>query len=111
MHFIPQIPNPPVGPPVRAPVGLALHDEIEKHSYALHTTIEAREISNKILDIIFDYALNKFNDSIARIAAGRPKFLSVIDHFVVVGAQVEMCLPAFPFKFGKQGIQSAWYST
>ncbi|KAL8992956.1 MAG: hypothetical protein Q9188_007456, partial [Gyalolechia gomerana] len=77
---------------------LALHDEVEKHSHALHTTIEVRETSNKILDIIFDYALNKFNDSIARIAAGRPKFLSVIDHFVVVGAQVEMCLPAFPFK-------------
>ena len=60
--------------------------------------MEMRDTSNKILNIIFDYALNKFDDYIEQFAAGRPKFLSVIDKFVVVGSQIEMCLPAFPFK-------------
>lgn len=59
---------------------------------------EVRETSCRILDIIFDYALNKFDDTEKRHAAGRPKFLSVIDSFVVKGARVDMCLPAFPFK-------------
>ncbi|KAL8904139.1 MAG: hypothetical protein Q9207_003463 [Kuettlingeria erythrocarpa] len=58
----------------------------------------ATQTSAEILDIVLEYALNKFNDSMERIAAGRPKFLWVIDRFVKVGAQVEMCLPAFPFK-------------
>ncbi|KAJ6436823.1 ATP-binding cassette, subfamily G (WHITE), member 2, PDR [Purpureocillium lavendulum] len=52
----------------------------------------------KILEIIFDYALNKFSDTKERLEAGRPKFLSVIDRFVAAGTRVEMCLPAFPFK-------------
>lgn len=56
------------------------------------------EISSKILDIIFDYALNKFDDTEKRHAAGRPKFLAVIDRFVAADARVDMCLPAFPFK-------------
>lgn len=54
--------------------------------------------STKILEIIFDYALNKFSDTRQRLEAGRPKFLSVIERFVSAGAQVETCLPAFPFK-------------
>jgi len=54
--------------------------------------------SNAILNIIFEYALNKFDDSMEQLAAGRSKFLSVIDQFVIAGTQVEMCLPAFPFK-------------
>lgn len=54
--------------------------------------------STKILEIIFDYALNKFSDTRQRLEAGRPKFLSVIESFVSAGAQVETCLPAFPFK-------------
>ncbi|KAM0233020.1 hypothetical protein ACHAPO_007486 [Fusarium lateritium] len=54
--------------------------------------------SSKILDIIFDYALNKFNDSKERLESGRPKFLAVIDKFVAAGTRVDMCLPAFPFK-------------
>ena len=70
----------------------------EKPSHVSPTTNEATEMSDKILEIIFEYALNKFNDSMERIAAGKPKFLSVIDQFVVEGRQVEMCLPAFPFK-------------
>ncbi|KPA39399.1 hypothetical protein FLAG1_07752 [Fusarium langsethiae] len=56
------------------------------------------DISSKILDIIFDYALNKFNDSKERLEAGRPKFLAVLNKFVAAGTQVDMCLPAFPFK-------------
>ncbi|KAL8922380.1 MAG: hypothetical protein Q9208_005233 [Pyrenodesmia sp. 3 TL-2023] len=61
-------------------------------------TSETMHTSAKILDIILEYALNKFNDSMERLAAGRPKFLTVIDRFVKGGTQVEMCLPAFPFK-------------
>jgi ATP-binding cassette, subfamily G (WHITE), member 2, PDR len=56
------------------------------------------EVSVKILETIFDYALNKFSDTRERLEAGRPKFLSVIEKFVVVGATLDMCLPAFPFK-------------
>lgn len=88
MQFVPRTTN--------APVGLALDDE--KSSHASHTTMEATDTSNKILDIIFEYALNKFNDSMERRAAGRPKFLPVIDQFVIAGTQVDMCLPGFPFK-------------
>lgn len=57
-----------------------------------------REVSERILDIIFDYALNKFDDSKDRLAAGAANFLSVIDKFVAAGTRVEACLPAFPFK-------------
>jgi len=56
------------------------------------------EPSVEILEIIFDYALNKFSDTKQRLEAGRPKFLSVIERFIAAGARVEMCLPAFPFK-------------
>ncbi|RFN52729.1 p-loop containing nucleoside triphosphate hydrolase [Fusarium flagelliforme] len=56
------------------------------------------DISSKILDVIFDYALNKFNDSKERLEAGRPKFLAVVSKFVTAGSRVDMCLPAFPFK-------------
>ncbi|KAF5624377.1 ABC1 transport [Fusarium sp. NRRL 52700] len=55
-------------------------------------------VSSKILDIIFEYALNKFSDSKERLEAGRPKFLSVVGKFVATSTRVEMCLPAFPFK-------------
>jgi pyoverdine/dityrosine biosynthesis protein Dit1 len=60
--------------------------------------MEARKTSTMILAIIFEYSLNKFNDSIERLSAGKPKFLQVIDQFVIAGTQVEMALPAFPFK-------------
>ncbi|OAA59700.1 Pyoverdine biosynthesis [Niveomyces insectorum RCEF 264] len=59
---------------------------------------EAAETSSKILSIIFDYALNKFDDTKERLAAGTPKFLSEIDYYVRDGKQLQMCLPAFPFK-------------
>lgn len=62
------------------------------------TNCSITETSNKILDIILDYALSKFNGTKDRLEAGRPKFLSVLDKFVSAGTRVEMCLPAFPFK-------------
>ena len=63
-----------------------------------HTTVDVTETSVKILDIIFEYALHKMDDSMQHLAAGRPKFLSVITQFITARTQVEMCLPAFPFK-------------
>ncbi len=79
-----------------APVGLVA-DRGESFD-ASHGISAATHTSAEVLDIVLEYALNKFNDSMERIAAGRPKFLSVIDRFVEAGARVEMCLPAFPFK-------------
>lgn len=88
MQFPPQIMN--------APIELALDDD--KSSPASQTTREVTETSKDILGIIFEYALNKFDDTKEQLAAGRPKFLSVIDQFVIAGTQVQMCLPGFPFK-------------
>ena len=79
-----------------ASVELALDDE--KSSCVSHDTMVARETSTQILSIIFEYALNKFNDSRERLYVGMPNFLPVIDQFVIAGTRVEMCLPAFPFK-------------
>ncbi|KAI4649945.1 putative NRPS-like protein biosynthetic cluster [Alternaria triticimaculans] len=59
---------------------------------------DVRLTSTKILDIIYEHALNKFDDSKERLAAGTANFLSVIDRFVLAGERVEACLPAFPFK-------------
>jgi pyoverdine/dityrosine biosynthesis protein Dit1 len=56
------------------------------------------ETSSKILSVIFDYALNKFDDSVGRLTTGTSKFLPIIEAFVKDGKRVEMCLPAFPFK-------------
>jgi pyoverdine/dityrosine biosynthesis protein Dit1 len=56
------------------------------------------ETCSKILAIIYEYALNKFEDTVVRHAAGAAKFLSVIEGYVSEGKQVKMCLPAFPFK-------------
>jgi len=67
-------------------------------SHTSDATMEVTETSTKILAIIFEYALNKFDDSMERLAAGMPKFLPVIDNFVRAGTHVDMCLPAFPFK-------------
>ncbi|KAL8760712.1 MAG: hypothetical protein Q9184_003114 [Pyrenodesmia sp. 2 TL-2023] len=82
--------------PQDAPVGFV--KDGEEPLNASHTISETMQTSAKILDIVLDYALNKFSDSMERLAAGRPKFLVVIDRFVKAGTQVEMCLPAFPFK-------------
>ena len=51
-----------------------------------------------ILDIIFEYSLNKFDDSRDRLEEGADRFLEVISRFVSEGTRVEACLPAFPFK-------------
>lgn len=59
---------------------------------------DVRLTSTKILDIIYEHALNKFDDSKERLAAGTANFLAVIDRFVLAGERVEACLPAFPFK-------------
>ncbi|KAI9151854.1 Isocyanide synthase-NRPS hybrid crmA [Paramyrothecium foliicola] len=56
------------------------------------------QTSRIILDIIFEFALNKFDDSKDRLEGGADKFLSVIARFVADEKRVEACLPAFPFK-------------
>lgn len=56
------------------------------------------QTSRLILDIIFEYALNKFDDSRERLEGGSTRFLAVIARFVAAGTRVEACLPAFPFK-------------
>ncbi|KAF5598634.1 transferase family [Fusarium pseudocircinatum] len=56
------------------------------------------ETSVGILAIIFDYALDKFDDSRERLASGMINFLSIIDRFVMAEKPVDMCLPGFPFK-------------
>lgn len=77
-------------------LGLSLGDE--RSSQTAPTTFEARVISRLILDIVFEYALNKFDDAEERLVAGTDHFLSVIDQFVTAGTPVKACLPAFPFK-------------
>ncbi|RMZ77957.1 hypothetical protein DV738_g4111, partial [Chaetothyriales sp. CBS 135597] len=62
------------------------------------TNLKVTKTSQLILDIIVEYALNKFDDSKDRLAAGTNEFLSVIEKFVAAGTRVETCLPAFPFK-------------
>jgi pyoverdine/dityrosine biosynthesis protein Dit1 len=56
------------------------------------------DVCNEILEIMLEHALNKFDDSKERQAAGKERFLSVINTFVQVGERIEACLPAFPFK-------------
>ncbi|KAF5013928.1 hypothetical protein FDECE_103 [Fusarium decemcellulare] len=79
-----------------ATMGLSLNDE--KVPFVSTTALEVAETSTKILAIIFEYALNKFDDTPERLAAGMPKFLVVVEKFVAADKQVQMCLPAFPFK-------------
>lgn len=72
---------------------------IDEHpSQTVPPARKVSEVSHLILEIIFEYALNKFDDSKDRLAAGAAKFLPVIDQFVTAGTRVETCLPAFPFK-------------
>ncbi|VUC29926.1 unnamed protein product [Clonostachys rosea] len=70
-------------------------DNVEK---TLPTSDAGTETSSKILEIIFEFALNKVDDSVERLTAGTSKFLPTIDRFVKEGKRVELCLPAFPFK-------------
>lgn len=80
------------------PQDITLKDEGLSHTIQPTMEINGTKTSNAILDIVFDYALNKFDDSVDRLSAGRPNFLTIIDQFVIAGKQVKMCLPAFPFK-------------
>jgi hypothetical protein len=80
------------------PTGLGLSMVDEESSLLSPPSLEVRDVSHQILDIIFEYPLNNFDDSEHRLAGGTPKFLSVIDQFVMAGRRVEACLPAFPFK-------------
>lgn len=66
------------------------------------TEMDTSQTSQQILDIITEFALNKFDDSKDRFAAGTQTFLSVIGRFVASQAEVEACLPAFPFKSANQ---------
>ncbi|CEI60242.1 unnamed protein product [Fusarium venenatum] len=56
------------------------------------------EISERILDVILEYSLNKFDSTAELHSKGRPKFLAIISRFVTTRQKVVMCLPAFPFK-------------
>ncbi|KAF3484455.1 uncharacterized protein GIQ15_03779 [Arthroderma uncinatum] len=76
---------------------LALNDD-NSSTNTPQTNKDVRRVSRLILDIIFEYALNKFDDSKDRLEAGASNFLSVIDQFVAAGKRVDTCLPAFPFK-------------
>ncbi|KAM0351065.1 hypothetical protein ACHAPU_002846 [Fusarium lateritium] len=80
------VPTDVTGPPIT-------EDSVEDPSEA-----QVSEISNRILDIILEYSLNKFNNTAELHNAGRPKFLAVISRFVRARQRVDMCLPAFPFK-------------
>ena len=77
---------------------------LEKMQPLSPTTVDAeiRHISQKILGIISEYALDKFDDSKERLNSGTPKFLSVIGCFVAAQMPVETCLPSFPFKSANQ---------
>ncbi|GFF76268.1 hypothetical protein IFM47457_04106 [Aspergillus lentulus] len=55
-------------------------------------------ISRLILDIILEYALNKFDPVQDRLDGAANNFLPIIDRFVAAGTRIEACLPAFPFK-------------
>ncbi|KAI4198521.1 MAG: hypothetical protein LQ350_005250 [Teloschistes chrysophthalmus] len=80
------------------PREFTLKDESLSNTVQPTMEVNGTKTSNAILDIVFDYALNKFNDSVDRLSAGRPNFLTIIDQFVIGATQVKMCLPAFPFK-------------
>ena len=75
----------------------AVHDRMSTNSRKADND-DIRKTSRLILDIIFEYALNKFDDSKDRLEAGADHFLDVIDRFVAEGKRVDSCLPSFPFK-------------
>ncbi|KAJ3533666.1 hypothetical protein NM208_g7882 [Fusarium decemcellulare] len=81
-------------------LGILPHGNDSAHATDLNdkTIWGTDETSSRILAIIFEYALDKFDDSKDRLAAGMSKFLSIIKGFVMAGKPIDMCLPAFPFK-------------
>ncbi|MCJ1312423.1 hypothetical protein MMC25_006097, partial [Agyrium rufum] len=56
------------------------------------------EVSKEILDIIYEYRLQKLANTSDNWSAGTPTFLRTISRFVEMGSAVRMCLPAFPYK-------------
>ena len=56
------------------------------------------EVSKEILDIVYEYRLQKLANTSDKWSAGTPTFLSTISRFVEAGRTVRMCLPAFPYK-------------
>jgi hypothetical protein len=62
------------------------------------TETKVSETSERILDVILEYSLNKFDSTAELHNKGRPKFLAIISRFVSTRQKVVMCLPAFPFK-------------
>jgi pyoverdine/dityrosine biosynthesis protein Dit1 len=56
------------------------------------------DTARQVLDIVFEHALNKFDDSRDRLEVGASNFLDVIARYVSSQTKVEACLPAFPFK-------------
>lgn len=83
--------NSSLGTEMTCPI--ATDDKIEVSSES-----KASEISERILDVILEYSLNKFESTSELHSKGRPKFLAVISRFVREQQKVVMCLPAFPFK-------------
>ncbi|KAF5636745.1 ABC1 transport [Fusarium tjaetaba] len=80
------VPSEMTGPP-------ATDDRMEDCEEA-----KVSETSNRILDVILEYSLHKFDSTEELHSAGRPKFLAVVSRFVRSQQKVVMCLPAFPFK-------------
>ncbi|KAI1827496.1 Pyoverdine/dityrosine biosynthesis protein-domain-containing protein [Xylaria intraflava] len=82
----------------RVPTGnLAIKDHSSPGNPS-RTEQEVTEISRLILEIFFDYALNKIDHSEAGFERGAQNFVPVVSRFVASGKRVEACLPAFPFK-------------
>ncbi|KAI9147743.1 pyoverdine/dityrosine biosynthesis family protein [Paramyrothecium foliicola] len=65
-----------------------------------HSKIESErlEMSEKILEIIYQFRLTKGPNSLEKAREGAPKFIADIYNFVKDNKTIRMCLPAFPFK-------------
>lgn len=59
---------------------------------------DVAETAQKILDIIYEYRLQKAIDANDKWQEGTPKFLAVISKYLRNNEPLKMCIPAFPFK-------------
>lgn len=80
------------------PISSTVESDDSTLARSLQSASQIKEISQLILDIFLEYALNKFDYSEGRLEGYGDGFLSVIGRFVSEGARVQACLPAFPFK-------------
>ncbi|KAI0164569.1 transferase family protein [Xylariaceae sp. FL1272] len=64
----------------------------------LRSERDVKDISRQILQIVFEYALNKIDHSEAGFERGAQNFVPVVSRFVAGNQTVQACLPAFPFK-------------